>query len=173
MVATDTATRGLSTSDLEHIRDSLAGGRKPKVVFTESAGQMSGQVGQVVALTDPQLSEEWVVVRFGRDELPFSPPTSRSPRRPRRCGAPSRRPRSRARSSRSPRRRARRCPHHARPRPLPRRPLPRVHCGRPGREGQQRGRGHEGSEGHQRPGGGPAGQARSAAQGRQPKAVPA
>jgi hypothetical protein len=73
MVATDTATRGLSTSDLEHIRDSLAGGRKPKVVFTESAGQMSGQVGQVVTLTDPQLSEEWVVVRFGRDELPFSP----------------------------------------------------------------------------------------------------
>src|SRR5262245_56577830 len=73
MVAVDTAARGLSTSDLEHIRDSLAGGRKPKVVFTETAGQMSGQVGQVVALTDPQLSDEWVVVRFGRDELPFSP----------------------------------------------------------------------------------------------------
>ena len=29
--------------------------------------------GQVVQLTDPELSEEWVVVRFGRDELPFSP----------------------------------------------------------------------------------------------------
>jgi hypothetical protein len=42
-------------------------------VFTESAGQIVGQTGQVVELTDPELSEEWVVVRFGRDELPFSP----------------------------------------------------------------------------------------------------
>jgi hypothetical protein len=73
MVAVRTVVAGLSTSDLEHIRDSLAGGRKPKVVFTESAGQMAGQQGQVVQLTDPQLSDEWVVVRFGRDELPFSP----------------------------------------------------------------------------------------------------
>ncbi|WP_444546035.1 hypothetical protein [Virgisporangium aurantiacum] len=30
-------------------------------------------MGQVVELTDPELSDEWVVVRFGRDELPFSP----------------------------------------------------------------------------------------------------
>lgn len=73
MVATGTAVRGLSTSDLEQIRDSLKGGRRPKVVFTESAGQIAGQHGQVVQLTDPQLSDEWVVVRFGRDELPFSP----------------------------------------------------------------------------------------------------
>jgi hypothetical protein len=34
---------------------------------------MSGQAGQVVALTDPELTDEWVVVRFGKDELPFSP----------------------------------------------------------------------------------------------------
>ncbi|MEV7231193.1 hypothetical protein AB0M79_29870 [Polymorphospora sp. NPDC051019] len=68
-----TRTAGLSTEELEGIRDSLAAGRKPKVVFTESAGQIAGQVGQVVALTDPAVSEEWVVVRFGRDELPFSP----------------------------------------------------------------------------------------------------
>lgn len=67
------ATRGLSAEDLETIRDTLAAGRKPKVVFTEAAGQIAGQLGQVVALTDPALSEEWVVVRFGRDELPFSP----------------------------------------------------------------------------------------------------
>ncbi len=73
MVAISTAVPGLSTSDLEQIRDSLKGGRKPKVVFTESAGQIAGQQGQVVRLTDPQLSDEWVVVRFGRDELPFSP----------------------------------------------------------------------------------------------------
>ncbi|MDG6106564.1 hypothetical protein Daura_26615 [Dactylosporangium aurantiacum] len=73
MVAARTAAGGLSTVELEQIRDTLAAGRKPKVVFTESAGQIAGQLGQVVQLTDPELSEEWVVVRFGRDELPFSP----------------------------------------------------------------------------------------------------
>ncbi|WP_432824349.1 hypothetical protein [Dactylosporangium sp. CA-092794] len=73
MVAARTAAKGLSTVELEQIRDTLAAGRKPKVVFTEQAGQIAGQVGQVVALTDPELSDEWVVVRFGRDELPFSP----------------------------------------------------------------------------------------------------
>jgi hypothetical protein len=72
MAASGTAA-GLSGTDVEHIRTALAAGRKPKVVFTASAGQISGQVGQVVALTDPQTSDEWVVVRFGRDELPFSP----------------------------------------------------------------------------------------------------
>src|SRR5256885_4404548 len=61
------ATRtGLSPAELERIRDTLAAGRKPKVVFTEAAGQMAGQVGQVIQLTDPQLSDEWLVVRFGR-----------------------------------------------------------------------------------------------------------
>ena len=73
MVAARTAAKGLSTEDLEQIRDTLAAGRKPKVVFTEQAGQIVGQLGQIVALTDPELSDEWVVVRFGRDELPFSP----------------------------------------------------------------------------------------------------
>src|SRR5687768_7458587 len=73
MVAARTAAGGLSTVELEQIRDTLAAGRKPKVVFTEAAGQIAGQLGQVVQLTDPDLSEEWVVVRFGRDELPFSP----------------------------------------------------------------------------------------------------
>src|SRR5262245_1657677 len=42
------------------------------MVFTESAGQIAGQAGQVVELRDPA-DDEWVVVRFGRDELPFSP----------------------------------------------------------------------------------------------------
>ena len=73
MAAARTAVRGLSTDELSSIRDSLAAGRKPKVVFTASAGQIEGQVGQVVELTDPKVSDEWVVVRFGRDELPFSP----------------------------------------------------------------------------------------------------
>ncbi|MEV0719178.1 hypothetical protein [Asanoa sp. NPDC050611] len=73
MAAARTAVRGLSTDELSSIRDSLAAGRKPKVVFTAAAGQIEGQTGQVVQLTDPDASDEFVVVRFGRDELPFSP----------------------------------------------------------------------------------------------------
>src|ERR1700730_5860021 len=67
------ATRGLSTADIAGIRETLTSGRKPKVVFTESAGQVAGKIGQVIELTDPKASDEWIVVRFGRDELPFSP----------------------------------------------------------------------------------------------------
>ena len=73
MAAARTAVRGLSTDELSSIRDGLAAGRKPKVVFTASAGQIEGQTGQVIELTDPAVSDEFVVVRFGRDELPFSP----------------------------------------------------------------------------------------------------
>jgi hypothetical protein len=73
MAVAEALARGLSAQDLEVIRDWLAAGRKPKVQFTESAGQVAGQTGQVVGLTDPTLSDEWVVVRFGRDELPFAP----------------------------------------------------------------------------------------------------
>lgn len=64
---------GLSPADLAGIRESLASGRQPRVVFTARAGQMAGNAGHVVELTDPTGSEEWIVVRFGRDELPFSP----------------------------------------------------------------------------------------------------
>ncbi|MEU7955090.1 hypothetical protein AB0B62_28265, partial [Micromonospora chalcea] len=67
------AGQGLSTDEVQGIREALAAGRKPRVVFTEAAGQIAGQIGQVVELTDPEASEEFVVVRFGRDELPFSP----------------------------------------------------------------------------------------------------
>jgi hypothetical protein len=73
MVVAGTGVRGLGTEELQAIRDGLAAGRKPRVMFTESAGQIAGQVGQVVALTDPAESDEWVVVKFGRDELPFAP----------------------------------------------------------------------------------------------------
>lgn len=65
--------RGLSSTDLALIRDTLASGRKPRVIFTEAAGQVAGKVGQVVELTDANVSDEWIVVRFGGDELPFSP----------------------------------------------------------------------------------------------------
>ncbi len=64
---------GLSPGDLAGIRQSLAAGRRPRVVFTARAGQMAGNAGHVVELADPSGSDEWIVVRFGQDELPFSP----------------------------------------------------------------------------------------------------
>ncbi|WP_328474051.1 hypothetical protein OHA21_14130 [Actinoplanes sp. NBC_00393] len=73
MTAAGVDARGLSAQELEQIRDQVAAGRKPRVQFTEAAGQIAGQIGQVVQLTDPAESDEWVVVKFGRDELPFSP----------------------------------------------------------------------------------------------------
>jgi hypothetical protein len=73
MVAARAQARGLSPADLDGIRETLAAGRRPKVMFTEAAGQIAGQVGQVVQLADPSGGDEFVVVRFGRDELPFSP----------------------------------------------------------------------------------------------------
>jgi hypothetical protein len=74
------ATAGLSTADLEVIREALASGRRQRVQFTDSAGQVAGQLGHVVGLTDPEVSDEWVVVRFGRDELPFAPADLTLPR---------------------------------------------------------------------------------------------
>ncbi|GAA2529339.1 hypothetical protein [Pilimelia columellifera] len=59
---------GLTADDLGSIRDSLAAGRRPRVMFTDAAGQVAGQVGQVVSVADDDAE---VVVRFGRDELPF------------------------------------------------------------------------------------------------------
>ncbi|MFV2084741.1 MULTISPECIES: hypothetical protein [Micromonosporaceae] len=73
MAAAGAVAGGLSEEELGVIREAVSAGRKPKVMFTESAGQIAGQVGQVVGLGDPAVSDEWVVVRFGRDELPFSP----------------------------------------------------------------------------------------------------
>ena len=86
MATSRPASGGLSTSDLQRISDTLAGGRRPTVVFTESAGQIAGQTGQVVRLTDPDASEEWLVVRFGHDELPFSPADLAVPSRARANG---------------------------------------------------------------------------------------
>src|SRR4051794_7817747 len=73
MAARTVTVRGVSADEVAAFRQQLAAGRRPRVVFTEAAGQMAGQVGQVVSLRDPAESDEFVVVRFGRDELPFSP----------------------------------------------------------------------------------------------------
>lgn len=73
MAAARAAARGLSADDIEAVRAALTAGRRPKVVFTPAAGQIAGQTGQVTALGDPATDEEWITVRFGRDELPFAP----------------------------------------------------------------------------------------------------
>src|SRR5438093_412745 len=52
MAAVRTAARGLSTSDLERIRDALATGRKPKVVFTEAAQPPTGKAAADKATAD-------------------------------------------------------------------------------------------------------------------------
>jgi hypothetical protein len=95
-MAVRTAAPGLSADELARIRDTLAAGRKPKVVFTAAAGQIAGQVGQVVELTDPELSDEWVVVRFGRDELPFSPADLQIPSKSRPAARPAPQPPARS-----------------------------------------------------------------------------
>ncbi|HEY1178739.1 MAG TPA: hypothetical protein VGF17_21515 [Phytomonospora sp.] len=64
---------GLSKADLDQIRSVLEGGKRPRVMFTEAAGQIAGQVGQVVELGNPKDGDEWIVVKFGGDALPFSP----------------------------------------------------------------------------------------------------
>jgi hypothetical protein len=86
---------GLTPSDLDQLRAALDGGRKPKVVFTEAAGQIAGQSGQVIELTDPAGSDEWIVVRFGRDELPFSPSDLSIPGRGAAKAVPARTPNGR------------------------------------------------------------------------------
>lgn len=71
---------GLSTSDLQVIEETLATGKNPKVVFTDAAGQIAGRIGKVIRLEEPA-EGEFVTVRFGNDELPFSAADVRLPER--------------------------------------------------------------------------------------------
>lgn len=64
---------GLSAKDLTLIRETLAAGKRPRVVFTENAGQIAGQIGHVVQLEDPKANDDWILVKFGADVLPFPP----------------------------------------------------------------------------------------------------
>jgi len=73
---------GMSAVDLETLRAAVGAGRKPKVTFTAAAGQIAGKTGQVMRLEDPSASDEWVVVRFGKDELPFAPTDLQFPPKP-------------------------------------------------------------------------------------------
>jgi hypothetical protein len=64
---------GLSAKELIQIKETLATGKRPRVMFTESAGQIAGQIGHVVQLDDPAVQEDWILVKFGSDVLPFPP----------------------------------------------------------------------------------------------------
>jgi hypothetical protein len=64
---------GLSAKELAQIRETLAAGKRPRVMFTEAAGQIAGQIGHVVALEDPKKNDDWIMVKFGADVLPFPP----------------------------------------------------------------------------------------------------
>lgn len=64
---------GLSAQQLEQIQETLEAGKRPRVMFTESAGQIAGQIGQVIQLDDPAVHDEWILVKFGGDALPFAP----------------------------------------------------------------------------------------------------
>lgn len=70
----------LSSADIAHLEAVLAQGKKPKVVFTDAAGQIAGRSGKVVAL-DPTGVDDFVTVAFGSDELPFSAGELRLPAR--------------------------------------------------------------------------------------------
>lgn len=68
----------LSSADIAHLEAVLAQGKKPKVVFTDAAGQVAGRTGKVVAL-DPGGMDDFVHVAFGSDELSFSAAELRLP----------------------------------------------------------------------------------------------
>ncbi|HZE41677.1 MAG TPA: hypothetical protein VE172_23000 [Stackebrandtia sp.] len=71
---------GLSRADIAEVAETLRGGKHPRVVFTAQAGQISGKVGKVVRLTEPA-EDDFVVVAFGNDELPFTAEEVRMPQR--------------------------------------------------------------------------------------------
>ena len=70
----------LSSADLSHVETVLAQGKKPRVMFTDEAGQVAGKSGKVVEL-GPEREGDFVVVAFGSDQLPFSPAELRLPER--------------------------------------------------------------------------------------------
>lgn len=71
---------GLSDSDVAQLEEKLDSGKRPSVVFMPSAGQVAGKVGKVVELASPR-EGDFVVVAFGRDQLPFAPEEVRLPER--------------------------------------------------------------------------------------------
>lgn len=63
----------LTEEDVAELRAKLAGGETPRVVvLVASAAVAAGTRGNVIRLGDPADSE-YIVVRLGRDEVPFGP----------------------------------------------------------------------------------------------------
>jgi hypothetical protein len=63
----------LTDADVAALRARVSAGEKPRVIVrTPSAAVATGTRGNVVRLGDPK-DNEYVVVRLGRDEVPFAP----------------------------------------------------------------------------------------------------
>jgi hypothetical protein len=63
----------LSNDDVEALRAKVAAGEKPRVVVrAASASVAAGTRGNVIRMGDPKESE-YIVVRLGKDEVPFAP----------------------------------------------------------------------------------------------------
>lgn len=71
----------LSEDDLAELRAKLSAGEAPRVVvLVASAAVAAGTRGNVIRLGDPAESE-YIVVRLGRDEVPFAPTELGLPRK--------------------------------------------------------------------------------------------
>src|SRR5579875_3803604 len=63
----------LTDDDLADLRRRVAGGETPRVIVrAASAAVAAGTRGNVIRFGDPK-DNEYVVVRLGRDEVPFAP----------------------------------------------------------------------------------------------------
>ena len=83
------APPALTNADLAELRSRVAAGEKPRVVVrAASAAVAAGTRGNVVRLGDPK-DGEYIVVRLGRDEVPFAPAELGIPGRKPALAAPS------------------------------------------------------------------------------------
>jgi hypothetical protein len=88
----------LSEEDVASLRQRVAAGEKPRVVVrAASAAVAAGTRGNVVRLGDPK-DGEYIVVRLGKDEVPFAPSELGMPGKPGAAAAPPSTPAPRKRT---------------------------------------------------------------------------
>ncbi|HVS68758.1 MAG TPA: hypothetical protein VHE56_09415, partial [Mycobacteriales bacterium] len=64
----------LTDDDVASLRERVKAGEKPRVVIrAASAAVAAGTRGNVIRVGDPKKEGEYVVVRLGKDEVPFAP----------------------------------------------------------------------------------------------------
>jgi hypothetical protein len=64
----------LTDADVADLREKVTAGEKPRVVIrTPSAAVPAGTRGNVIRVGKPTADGEFIVVRLGRDDLPFAP----------------------------------------------------------------------------------------------------